>query len=654
MKGFHTFTHAMARRISTLLLIPFLLSALPAASVEAWTMPVSSVPAPRDRAFPGTLQVAVDASDTAQRIVRVTQRIPVPAPGPVTLLYPQWDGGSHGPTIEVQRLAGLVVQGGGQRLAWRRDALDPHAFHVQVPAGVRELALAFQYLAPLGARSPLSAELLNLQWQNVILYPAGWFARRIPVEASLTLPPGFTAAGPLAQQKGAGRAVEFERVTLDLLLDSPVLAAPYVQRRELGSAAAPLRVTYLAAKEEHLAGAAAMDAPLRAVAFQTAAVFGAPPFPHFDYLVPLTTRLPGPGGLEHIRAAEITLPPDFLADSAEYAPVIDLFVHEYVHAWNGKFAQPLDHWTPTPNVPMGSTLMWVYEGQSEFWGRVIGARAGLRSVEDTRDALALDAAAMMQRPGRAWKSLADSALDPVTMPGGAGVSWQDWQRRKDYYAEGVLLWLDIDGILRERSKGRYGMDDFAARFFAVNGKTLKRYTADDVRAALSALAPFDWAGYLARRIDGHDDAGLLDGLERAGYRLIYTSTPSRYVQRALQGEGVPDFSYSIGIEVNPKGVLRAVGWNGPAFRAGLAPGARIVEVEGEPFSVERLAAAVAARRAGGIALGVESDGRTHHVTIGYAGGMRYPALERIPGRPDRLERLLRPRLSPAAAAKTAR
>ncbi len=632
-----------ATALLSLLLLPALLSSSPLSSAAPWTAPASAIPLPRDRAFPGTLRVDVDASDTAQRIVRIKQRVPVQSAGRLTLLYPKWDGGSHGPTIQVQRLAGLVIQGGGQRLAWRRDPLDAHAFHVQVPAGVRELALEFQFLAPLGHMSHINPDVINLQWQNVILYPAGWFASRIPVAASLTLPKGMIPGTSLVEQGRAGATITFAPTPLDLLLDSPVLAAPHVERRSLVGGETPVRVTYFAGEAGQLAGAAAMDAPLRAIVEQTARVFGKAPFPHFDYLVPLTERLPGPGGLEHIRSAEVTLPPDFLANRDASAAEIDLFAHEYIHAWNGKFAQPADHRTPTPNEPMQSTLLWVYEGQSEFWGRVIGARAGLRSVEDTLDALALDAAAMANRPGRAWKALGDSALDSITMPGGVGVSWTDWQRRKDYYAEGVLLWLDIDGILRERSKGQYGMDDFAARFFAVQGKASKDYTFDDVCATLSKLAPFDWRGYLEQRVHGNSDAGLLDGLERAGYRLVYKPAPSRYVERALQGEGIPDFSYGLGIGVNGKGVVRSVGWNSPAFKAGLAPGATLVEVEGEPFSMERLAAAVSRRDPAGIALTVELDRHKRPVRIAYDGGLRYPALERIPDRVDRLKQLLQAR-----------
>ena len=235
----------MLKLIASLLLLPALLCANPLAAAP-WAAPVSTIPVARDRAFSGTLKVDVDASDTAQRIVRVKQRVPVQAAGRLTLLYPEWDAGSHGPTIEVQRLAGLVIQGGGRRLAWRRDPLDAHAFHVQVPKGVRELEVDFQFLAPLGPRSPISADLINLQWQHVILYPAGWFASRIQVAASLTLPQGLTPGTSLVERGRTGSTIAFAPVALDLLLDSPVLAAPHVQRRRLVDGQVPVRVTYFA------------------------------------------------------------------------------------------------------------------------------------------------------------------------------------------------------------------------------------------------------------------------------------------------------------------------------------------------------------------------------------------------------------------------
>lgn len=614
---------------------------------------MSTVPIPQDRAFNGVIDVTVDATNLRRRVMRISQKIPVQSSGPMTLLYPQWEPGSHGPTTEVQRVAGLGIQAGGRRLAWRRDPLAPHAFTVTVPPGVTQVEVAFQYLAPHGSPALITRDMINLQWQHLLLYPAGWFASRVSMRPVIHLPDGFSPASSLKQESRLGRRVSFAPVTLDVLLDSPVLAAAHVQQRVLRDGEQPVRVTYLAGQAEALAGTDAMDAPLRAVITQTESVFGRPPFAAFDFLVPLSDHLPGPGGLEHAHSAEVTLPAAFLADPRASAAVIDLFPHEYAHAWNGKHVQPEGHWTPTPNVPMHNALLWVYEGQTEFWGRVIGARAGLRSVQDTLDALAIDAAAMIHRPGRRWKSLADSALDPVTMPGGRGVSWRDWQRRKDYYPEGVLLWLEVEALLREHSQGRHGLDDFAARFFKVGGSSVRHYSFDDVCETLAGLAPLDWRAHLQQRIHSHEDAGLVDGLARAGYQLSFVETPSDYFRQSEESGGVPDFSYSIGAALNARGVVRHVGWEGPAFRAGLVPGARITQVRGEPFSIDRLVAAVAERSKAGIEITAEIDGQTETLVIDYAGGPRYPVLTRLADRPDWLLPLLAPRSVTASSAPAA-
>src|SRR5690606_27073928 len=124
-------------------------------------------------------------------------------------------------------------------------------------------------------------------------------------------------------------------------------------------------------------------------------------------------------------------------------------------------------------------------------------RAGLRSRQDTLDQLALDAAEVANRPGRAWRSLSDDVRYPAFMLQKA-VPWRDWQRRKDYYREGVLLWLWVDALLRERTDGRQGLDDFARVFFAVPSADApaRTYTFETLCAALNAIAPHDWAGEL--------------------------------------------------------------------------------------------------------------------------------------------------------------
>src|ERR1039457_3570773 len=84
------------------------------------------------------VRLRVDATDAPRRLFHVQMTIPA-RPGPMTLLYPEWIPGEHGPTGPVVNLVGLKVQGGGQTIAWKRDSDNMYAFHLNVPAGVSSL-----------------------------------------------------------------------------------------------------------------------------------------------------------------------------------------------------------------------------------------------------------------------------------------------------------------------------------------------------------------------------------------------------------------------------------------------------------------------------------------------------------------------------------
>ena len=64
---------------------------------------VDTVPQPRDIAYPGTIKLAVDATDIAHRIFRIEEQIPVKA-GQLVLLYPAWLPGAHAPQGRSTRL----------------------------------------------------------------------------------------------------------------------------------------------------------------------------------------------------------------------------------------------------------------------------------------------------------------------------------------------------------------------------------------------------------------------------------------------------------------------------------------------------------------------------------------------------------------------
>ena len=607
----------------------------------------SSVPEPRDKPFRGTVQLHVDATDTIHSFFRVTETIPVHTRGEMVLLYPEWETTSHGPTVSAIELAGLRMQVDGHDIEWRRDAMNAHAFRLTVPAGAHSLTLNFEYLSPRSS-ARLRPEMVDVEWQHLLLYPAGWFARDIPVAAQLEFPKGlraFTALTQLHTPDSSADLLAFAPETLDRLVDAPVYAARYTRQLDLSSSShVPVHLDLLADEPADREVSTTDLAELQALVVQTSKVFGPAPFRHYDALVSLSAQLSPGGGLEHLDEGENNLPANYFTASGRQLSNRDLIAHEYVHAWNGRFRQPAGLWSPNFNRPTDPSMLWVYEGQTEFWGRVLAARAGLRTTQQTLDKLALDAALVANRSGREWKTLADSTLDVLYMPGHA-VTWRDWQRREDYYPEGVLLWLDVDARLRELSQNKVGIDQFAQRFFATHGsvENISTYSFQDVCDTLNTLAPADWKGFLNQHLFTHADSDAIAGLRRAGWQLTYTAVPSETFLQDEADAGVIQLDDSIGAQLRPNGSIRSVMWNGPAFQAGLSPDVRAVAVNGQPFSRAVLLSAIADSASTPIRLALQ-DGATHRdVIVPYAGPLRYPHLERVPNTPDRLTPLLAPR-----------
>ncbi|MFZ3485678.1 peptidase M61 [Sphingomonas sp. 3-13AW] len=629
--------------------------ALPLASVAAQRGPVYADPpptvaAPVDHPFEGVIALRVDATDVRRRIFTVQQRIPVAAGATVTLLYPQWEAASHGPSLTVTDLAGLTIEAAGRRIPWRRDPYTPHAFHLDVPPGTHAVDVRFQMVA---GGALLTPDIVAIPWQRLLLYPAGWYARNIAVAPTLVLPAGLRPFTSLKVARHDNAAIRFDQTTVETLLDAPVLAGRHTARLPLtapGEGAVSLDLVAL--RPDDLVVPAARLAELRALIIQMRAVFGSAPFARYEILARMSDD-GSSGGTEHRASSENELASTHFRDWPGQILSRDLIAHEIVHAWNGFYRTPADLWAPTPNVPVAGSLLWMYEGQTEFWGRVLATRAGQFTPAELRDRLAIEAAEIATRPGRAWRPLSDDVHYPSFMLR-QPVPWRDWQRRRDYYSEGVLLWLAVDAELRERSGGRRGIDDFARAFFAGASPDAptRTYRFEDLCDALNTVVPADWAGFLRGWIDAHDELDTTRGLTRHGWRLVFADTPSPAFRAGEEEAGVSDLTYSIGLTTRPDGAVRTVAWNGPAFRAGMRPGIRIVAVHAAPFGTEALLAAVRASARQPLVLTIEQDGQRSEVSIPYAGPLRYPRLERIAGRPDTLAALLAPRPDPADAAPT--
>ncbi len=177
------------------------------------------IPAPTDQPYPGTISLSVDLTNVKDRVLNVREAIPV-KPGEITLFYPQWLPGTHSPSNPIGNLAGLVITANGNRLAWVRDRVNMWAFHIEVPQGATSLELRFQYLAPVKAQQGhISNRIADLTWNSVLLYPAGYFARRIRFSPELKLPGGWKFATALDGKSQNSDVVSFKEVPLNTLID---------------------------------------------------------------------------------------------------------------------------------------------------------------------------------------------------------------------------------------------------------------------------------------------------------------------------------------------------------------------------------------------------------------------------------------------------
>ncbi len=603
----------------------------------------AEVPAPADEAYPGTVAIEVDATDLAQRIYRIKQTMPVQA-GALTLLFPQWLPGNHSPSGPIDKLAGLKITGNGQTLAWKRDPLNVYAFHVDVPAGVQSLQMDYNYLTPTDGpqgRVVMTPNMLNLQWNAVVLYPAGHYAGKIDYQASVKYPSGFQAASALDVDRRDGDTVHYKTVPLDILVDSPIYAGRYFKTIDLAPGAkVPVRLNVVADAAKFLETKPEHIEQHRAMVRQAMKLYGAQHYDHYDFLLSLSKQMSG-NGLEHQRSSENGLDLEYFSEWDAKTNSDDLLAHEYTHSWNGKFRRPADLWTPNYNVPMQDSLLWVYEGQTQYWGNVLTGRSGLRSQEASRDALAGVAATYADnRPGLQWRAVQDTTNDPIIAQR-RPKSYRNYQMSEDYYSAGQMIWLEADARIRKLTGNKKSLDDFAQAFFGVDDgawKAQKTYTFEDVVATLNGVVADDWATFLRDRLDGK--VPLTGGIEASGWRLVYKDKPNALAKENAKSNnrGGTDFTYSIGFSADKEGKIGDVRWDGPAFNAGIGSGMTLVAVNDIEYGKEAMEDAIKAAKddKAPIRITVKEFDRFRTIPVDYHGGLRYPHLERIEGKTDYL------------------
>jgi len=609
---------------------------------------------------PAPIRIYADLSDAPSRIFHAHMVFPV-SPGPFTLLYPKWIPGEHGPNGPIADVVGLRFMAAGKLLPWKRDDVDMYAFHLVIPDGATELDVSLDYLTPLESQGysegpSATAKMVILEWNLLVLYPEGAKTDDLTYAPTLRLPADwkYGTALELAQETDDG-AAEFKPVSLTTLVDSPVLAGEYFRSIPLATDIQPPHRLDIAGDSRD-----AIDIPkdeldaYNHLVRELDALFQAHHYNHYDFLLSLTDHM-DPNGLEHHQSSDNRAPERTLSDPSYRAYYADLLSHEFFHSWNGKYRRPLGLSTPDFQQPMKGDLLWVYEGMTQYYGEVLSARSGIEDQAAYREWLAWTAAYLDNWPGRTWRPLEDTAVSAQLLYMVPGNAWRSWRRWVDFYDESWLMWLEADVTIRQLTHGQKSLDDFCRVFEGAPSSPpqLIPYTFDEVVAALNQVAPYDWAKFFHDRLDVITMHPPMAGITNGGWRLVYTDQPNSYIQAMEPSESLVAENFTLGIVVGSEqsdksGELLDVIPGGPAAEAGLAPGMKLVAINGRAWSADVLRAAITAAKGSAepIVLQVDNVGYSQTVRVHYHGGLRYPHLERDPNVPDILSQTLQP-LAPA-------
>ena len=604
--------------------------------------------------------LSVDASDAPTKVFHARMTIPATA-GDFVLLYPKWIPGEHGPTGPLADSVGIFFRANGQALAWHRDPVDMYAYHVEVPKGASSIEASVDFLSPVETPNGFSAgtaateKLALLSWNWLLFYPKGLGSDQVGVKASLKLPEGWQFATPLPQESASGARVEFSLASLTTVVDSPVLMGQYLKKVPLQAGKSPAHELDIAADSS---AALAME-PQQVQAFdnlvaEAGALYGARHYREYHFLLTMSNHV-AHFGLEHHESNDSRTGEGYLTDPSQWTLGAMLLPHEYTHSWNGKYRRPAGLATPDYDEPMKGNLLWVYEGLTEYLGYVLTGRSGLQTPEQWRELLAEIAMTYSHRPGRKWRSLEDTATAAQTLYD-AQYAFTNYRRSVDYYDEGALIWLEADTIIRQKSNGTKSLDDFTHLFHGGENTPpmVKTYTFDDVVNTLNQVQPYDWRGFFTDRVLKVAEQAPLAGIANSGWTLVYNDQPNAIGKLEEQDRSGLDTTASLGLVLGKDGSVDDSIEDGIAFKSGIAPGMKVIAVNGRKYTKEILLAAMKEAQSAHkpIELLIENTEFYRTVSLSYFDGPRFPHLVRDAGKPDLLGDIIHPKVTSLPAPFT--
>ena len=292
-------------------------------------------------------------------------------------------------------------------------------------------------------------------------------------------------------------------------MDSPILSGDHCRQYPLAAELKPAHTLDVCTdKAADLDLQPAFLAGMNNLVRQERLVFKSHHYDHYDFLVAASPYIHGET-TEHTQSADFSVSSLDMKDQQRF--IGSAFSHEFTHSWCGKYRRPAGMATPDYHTPQQDDLLWVYEGLTQYYGYVLGTRAGLQTPQQTIETFRDDIDNFLDAPGRTWRPLQDTA-DSLPVLRDADPTYSTWRRGVDYYQEGAVLWLEADMTIRRLSGGKRSLDDFSARFFSATpagkagdtGPSVFPYHFEDVVRALNETQPYDWATFWTTRLNALD------------------------------------------------------------------------------------------------------------------------------------------------------
>ena len=357
------------------------------------------------------IRITADLTEAPRKLYHADIDLPVQT-GPATFITPEWIPGNHRPTGPVADITGIVFTANGKPIYWRRDDQNLYEYHVDIPKGVTTLHAHLDCIVTSRADDKIAV----LEWEKLLLYPANIPVRDIPIQPSVTVPAGWgigtalTPAAPYNPNAKIGGTTQFEPTNVEQLEDSPVIAGEYFHEFALAPEVTPKHYIDVVSDEPGDSNLRPdLLAEISNLVRETGAAYDSRHYHVYHFLLTLSD-IAGGEGLEHGQSSDNGVDEHAFESQKSQLADADLLSHEFTHSWNGKYRRPYNLYQPDFATMQQGSLLWVYEGMTQYLGNVLAARSGLKSQAAYRDMLAASAAQLDYKSGRIWRPTEDTAI----------------------------------------------------------------------------------------------------------------------------------------------------------------------------------------------------------------------------------------------------